>query len=47
MSPEQRKMLLTFVSLRKMNRAQKAAAILKYGFTFNRLHRTVGECLFM
>ena len=47
LSPEQRKMLLTFVSLRKMNRAQKAAAILKYGFTFNRLHRTVGECLFM
>ena len=47
LSPEQRKMLLTFVSLRRMNRAQKAAAILKYGFTFNRLHRTVGECLFM
>ena len=47
LSPEQRKMLLAFVSLQKMNRAQKAAAILKYGFTFNRLHRTVGECLFM
>ena len=47
LSPEQRKMLLAFVSLRKMNRAQKTAAILKYGFTFNRLHRTVGECLFM
>ena len=47
LSPEQRKMLLAFVSLRKMNRAQKVAAILKYGFTFNRLHRTVGECLFM
>lgn len=47
LSPEQRKMLLAFVSLRKMNRAQKVAAILKYGFTFNRLHRTAGECLFM
>ena len=47
LSPEQRKMILAFVSLRKMNRAQKTAAILKYGFTFNRLHRTVGECLFM
>ena len=47
LSPEQRKMLLAFVSLRKMNRAQKTAAILKYGFTFNRLHRTAGECLFM
>ena len=47
LSLEQRKMLLAFVSLRKMNRAQKVAAILKYGFTFNRLHRTAGECLFM
>ena len=47
LSPEQRKMLLVFVSLRKMNRPQKVAAILKYGFTFNRLHRTAGECLFM
>ena len=47
LSPEQRKMVLAFVSMRKMNRAQKTATILKYGFTFNRLHRTAGECLFM
>jgi len=47
LSPEQRKMILAFVSMRKMNRAQKTATILKYGFTFNRLHRTAGECLFM
>ena len=47
LSPEQRKMILAFVSMRKMNRVQKTATILKYGFTFNRLHRTAGECLFM
>ena len=47
LSPEQRSLLLAFVSLPRMNRVQKTATILKYGFTFNRLHRTAGECLFM
>ena len=47
LSPKQVKLLQAFVSLRKMNRAQKIFTILKYGFTFNRLHRTVGECMFL
>ncbi|MBQ7536230.1 MAG: glycosyltransferase family 2 protein [Stomatobaculum sp.] len=47
LAPEQRQMLLAFVSLQNMNRAQKIATILKYGFTFNRLHRTAGECIFL
>ena len=47
LGPSERKMLLAFVSLRRMNRLQKICTILRYGFTFNRLHRTAGECLFM
>ena len=47
LGPAERKILLAFVSMRRMNRLQKICTILRYGFTFNRLHRTAGECLFM
>lgn len=47
LSPAQRCMLHAFVSIPRMNRIRKIATILRYGFTFNRLHRTVGECLFV
>jgi len=47
LSERDRRTLRVFISLRKLPRVRKAAVILRYGFTFNRLHRTVGECLFM
>ena len=47
LSQENRKLLSVFVRMRKAGRLVKIAAILRYGFTFNRLHRTVGECLFL
>lgn len=47
LSPENRKILTAFLALPKMGRTRKIRTILKYGFTFNRLHRTAGECLFL
>lgn len=47
LSPEKRRMLAAFVRMRKVNRPLKILLILRYGFTFNKLHRTVGECLFI
>lgn len=47
LTPKQLKMLRAFVGLRKKSRPAKIFTILRYGFTFNRLHRTAGECLFL
>lgn len=47
LSPAQQRMLHAFVSLPRLGRIRKIATIFRYGFTFNRLHRTVGECLFL
>lgn len=47
LSLTQRKTLRRFLSLPKKTRIGKIIRILRYGFTFNRLHRTVGECLFL
>ena len=47
LSPRNREILTAFLALPKMGRPEKIRTILKYGFTFNRLHRTVGECLFL
>ena len=45
LSEEQRKLLRAFISIPKKNRLGKILTILRYGFTYNLLHRTVGECL--
>ena len=47
LSRQDRRTLCAFVALRKLPRPRKIAVLLSHGFTFNRLHRTVGECLFM
>ena len=47
LSRQDRRTLCAFVALRKLSRPRKIAVLLSHGFTFNRLHRTVGECLFM
>lgn len=47
LSPENRKILTAFLALPKMSRTRKVQTILKFGFTYNRLHRTAGECLFL
>lgn len=47
LSPAHRRMLRAFVSIPRMNRIRKISTILRNGFTFNRLHRTIGECLFV
>ena len=39
--------LKKFTAMRKMSRPGKIYTILRYGFTFNTLHRTAGECLFL
>ena len=39
--------LQAFLRLRLQSRPVKIFNILRYGFTFNRLHRTAGECLFL
>lgn len=46
-SPAQLRMLRAFISLKDMSRAGKIAVILRYGFTFNRFHRTIGELIFL
>ena len=43
----QRKMLRAFVSLRDLPHICRIAVILRYGFTFNRLYRTIGELLYL
>lgn len=47
LSRKNHRILMNFLSMRKGNRIYKIATILRCGFTFNYLHRTVGECLFM
>lgn len=47
LSDDQKKMLDSFVSIQKKNRIGKIVTILSGGFTYNMLHRTVGECLFI
>ncbi len=47
LSPEQEELLRAFLSLPGKSRLGKIRLILRYGFTFNQIHRTVGECLFM
>lgn len=36
-----------FISLPRRGRAGKILTILRYGLTYNRLHRTLGECFFI
>lgn len=47
LSPEQNRRLSAFLSLPGKSRPRKIYTILRFGFTFNRLHRTLGECLFL
>lgn len=47
LSSPQKKTLRRFLFLPKKTRIGKIIGILRYGFTFNRLHRTAGECLFL
>ncbi len=47
LSPQQKKMLCAFVSIPGKNRIGKILTILRYGFTYNLLHRTIGEFLFI
>ena len=47
LSEEQKRTLLAFTSMKDMSRVGKIAAILRYGFTFNRFYRTMGEFLFI
>ena len=45
---EKQKMLLeNFASIQSRSRLGKIYIILRYGFTYNMFHRTVGECLFI
>lgn len=45
--PQQKKLLRAFVSIPEKHRIGKILTILRYGFTYNLLHRTIGECLFI
>ncbi len=47
LSGRQKKLLEQFMSIPKRNRIGKIYTILRYGFTYNLFHRTVGECLFI
>ena len=47
LSPKQKRMVQAFVSIPQKNRLGKILTILRYGFTYNMLHRTIGECLFI
>ena len=47
LSKDQKKLLDSFVSIQSKNRIGKIVTILSGGFTYNMLHRTVGECLFI
>ncbi len=47
LSDGQKRMLQAFISLRELPRICRIAVILRYGFTFNRLYRTIGELLYL
>ena len=47
LGPQQKKLLRAFVSMPEKSRIGKILTILRYGFTYNMLHRTIGECLFI
>lgn len=47
LSAQQKQLLDEFTAIPKRNRLGKICTILRYGFTYNLFHRTVGECLFI
>lgn len=47
LSTKQKHLLDEFTAIPKRNRIGKICTILRYGFTYNLFHRTVGECLFI
>jgi len=47
LSRKQKSLLRAFIRMQNENRITKIRTILCCGFTFNRLYRTVGECLFL
>ena len=47
LSAQQKRLLDEFTSIPKRSRLGKICTILRYGFTYNLFHRTVGECLFI
>lgn len=47
LKPRQKKQLAAFIRMQHQNRGGKIWCILRHGFTYNRLHRTVGECIFI
>ena len=47
MSPEQLDAIRHFTGLPKMGKLEKIKTILKYGFTYNRFYRTLGELIFI
>ncbi len=47
LSEKQRQQLRAFIGIPKQSRPGKILTILRYGFTYNLLHRTIGECLFI
>lgn len=47
LSVQQKHLLDKFTAIPKQNRLGKICTILRYGFTYNLFHRTVGECLFI
>ncbi|MBE6002716.1 MAG: glycosyltransferase family 2 protein [Lachnospiraceae bacterium] len=47
LTEEQKKLLDSFLSIREKGRLGKIITILSGGFTYNMIHRTAGECLFI
>lgn len=47
LSAQQKHLLDEFTAIPQRNRLGKICTILRYGFTYNLFHRTVGECLFI
>ncbi len=47
LTEKQKRALRAFTSMPEKNRCGKIATILRYGFTYNMLHRTIGEMLFI
>lgn len=47
LSTKQKHLLDEFTAIPKRSRLGKICTILRYGFTYNLFHRTVGECLFI
>lgn len=47
LSVQQKHLLDEFTAIPKRSRLGKICTILRYGFTYNLFHRTVGECLFI